>query len=228
MVYMNKTVKFSKLNYGNASKHHLYRCWASMKNRCYNEKDVKNYQWYGGRGIKVCDRWIGENGFWNFVNDMGPRPDGYSIDRIDVDGDYCPENCRWSSVKEQSYNRRNNLRFNIDGKEYNTEDAAAMLKKNPETLRKRIRAGFSANDIVSSSNIRRQSKKVLCVETGKIYKSIEDAARDYGVSSSTISACLNKRVYRGIARKTSAGRHWKFVDENYEIIKKELEGILGK
>jgi hypothetical protein len=86
------------------SNHKLYLCWTNMKRRCY---DVKNreYKRYGGRGIKVCDRWI--NSFENFLNDMGEKPAShYSIDRINVDGNYGPTNCKWSTPKEQANNRR--------------------------------------------------------------------------------------------------------------------------
>lgn len=110
-----------------------YQAWASMKNRCSNRKD-RVFLDYGARGISVCARWTGENGFQNFFADMGPRPIGftktgrpeYSLDRWpNNDGNYEPSNCRWATYKEQNKNRR---RFRAVEK-FSIEELQAALSK---------------------------------------------------------------------------------------------------
>ncbi len=88
---------------GKANPSREYRSWNMMKNRCLCENH-DSYPDYGGRGITICERW--KNSFVNFLQDMGPRPQGSSLDRIDVNGNYEPGNCRWATPQQQGRNTR--------------------------------------------------------------------------------------------------------------------------
>lgn len=83
----------------------IFNIWKSMRQRCRDPKD-KEFKNYGGRGIAVCERWLS---FQNFFDDMGERPPGMSLDRIDNDGNYEPDNCRWATPREQRANQRKSL-----------------------------------------------------------------------------------------------------------------------
>lgn len=92
----------------NRNIHPLKGLYDGMKSRCNNKSSISYYN-YGARGIKVCDRWSGEGGFRNFLEDMGDRPSpGHSIDRIDTDGDYEPNNVQWSTRHYQNTHKRTN------------------------------------------------------------------------------------------------------------------------
>lgn len=84
-----------------------YVAFQSMFQRCYDPKN-KSYGLYGARGIKICERWRESHGFRNFLEDMGPKPSSkHSLDRVNPDGNYSPENCRWATARQQAMNRRN-------------------------------------------------------------------------------------------------------------------------
>lgn len=116
-----------------ATKHPLYKRYASMKNRCNNPK--KKY--YNGRGIKVCERWA--KSFWLFLDDMGEPPSAdCQIDRIDNDGDYTPENCRWATPKQQQNNRRGNVILEFQGRSQTMQEWCDELGLNKALVRTRL------------------------------------------------------------------------------------------
>lgn len=115
-----------------------YRIWKHMRARCSNPHD-KRFNDYGGRGIKVCARW---DDFELFRKDMGPRPSpAYSIERLDVNGDYEPGNCVWATMKEQARNKRSTSYIIIDGEKRKLMDVAEELGMKPGTLHKRAQRG---------------------------------------------------------------------------------------
>lgn len=81
-----------------------YQTWNAMQNRCHVPTNTRYYD-YGGKGVRVCDQWRGDNGFTTFLNDMGERPEGYTLDRIDGAKGYEPGNCRWATAQEQYQNK---------------------------------------------------------------------------------------------------------------------------
>ena len=128
--------RIGAVNYkhGAASKGDLtgaYRSWRTMKDRCYNEDNNRFYA-YGARGIQVCDRW--RDSFENFFADMGERPDGYTLDRIDVNADYSPGNCRWASVSEQARNQRTNVWYQVGDERMIQADVARALGIHPSQV----------------------------------------------------------------------------------------------
>lgn len=116
-----------------------------MINRCHNERS-DNYCRYGGRGIFVCAQW--RESFAAFLADMGLRPAGTSIDRIDNDGSYEPGNCRWASTLEQVRNRRQSLILVVNGAAKTVEEWSREVSVSAETIRRRKRAGLSDYDAI--------------------------------------------------------------------------------
>ena len=100
-----------------------YKIWMGMKKRCHNRND-KKYKNYGGRGIKVCKRWLK---FENFYEDMGKKPKGKSLDRVDNNGNYEPNNCRWATSKEQNNNTRRNIFVSVNGVRISFGELAEMF-----------------------------------------------------------------------------------------------------
>lgn len=123
-----------------------YGVWQTLKDRVLNPAHHK-YPNYGGRGIRICDRWLK---FENFIADMGRRPGkGYSIERKDNDGDYCPENCVWVKASEQARNRRNNRNLTLNGSMRTLTEWCELYGMAQPTVRKRLKGNWALLDALT-------------------------------------------------------------------------------
>ena len=152
--YMREEMARRSKKHGNAPRgatSREYRIWAGMKKRCSNPKEP-GWPNYGGRGIRVCDRWI--SSFQNFIDDMGlpPSPD-HSIERIDNDGDYCPENCRWATQREQCRNYRRNRNITIGGVTKTATEWSELTGIDQSLICWRHKQGWSEDRILSSPRL---------------------------------------------------------------------------
>ena len=127
------------------SGHPLYNTWNGIIQRCYDPNHPA-FKWYGANGIGVCDRW--RESPLSFIKDMGAKPDGYSIDRIDGTKDYSKENCRWATSSEQQNNRRNNRWFLYLGDVYNMKQLCLKVGINPSTVMTRLSRGKSIEQAI--------------------------------------------------------------------------------
>lgn len=136
-----------------------YRTWYAMKSRC-TKPNQKDYRFYGARGIKVCDRWL--SSFHNFLEDMGRKPDkGYSIERIDVHGNYEPPNCRWATWLEQRMNKRRfPARFlTLNGKCQPLADWSREIGISSSAILARISKGWGIEDALTKPLRKKRKRK---------------------------------------------------------------------
>ena len=117
-----------------------YKSWSAMKSRCLSPSNIA-YPRYGGNGITICGSWLGRNGFEQFLSDMGERPPKTSLDRIDNNSGYRPDNCRWATHKEQNRNRKSNKTVDINGESMLLVEASEKFGINPQTIAQRIDRG---------------------------------------------------------------------------------------
>jgi len=123
----------------------VYNAWCNMKTRCLNE-NRETYNRYGGRGIQICDRWL--NSFEAFYADMGNPPAGHSLDRKDNDGNYCPENCKWSTSKQQTNNTSRCRFVTIDGIKMTAMQASERYGVSQFTIYGRMNRGLCDSEAV--------------------------------------------------------------------------------
>jgi hypothetical protein len=137
-----------------------------MRQRCLNKKSEQYKNW-GGRGIKICDKWLK---FEGFLEDMGERPENKTLDRKDNNGNYCKENCRWATVKQQCNNTRRNIKING----MSIADFSKKIGIREATLRSRISTGWSMEEILSGK------RKISKYELGE-FKNAEEVAKYFKI-----------------------------------------------
>lgn len=201
----------------------LFHCWQSMRSRCNNPKN-KEYHLYGGRGISVCPEWNDSNNFIKWALEHGYQ-EGLTIDRINVNGNYEPSNCRWATIQEQARNKRNTRYIHFEGKYMPIRDVADITGINASTIIQRLdKRGwdeYSAAHLPPNSkpayNPRMRQTILTDINTGNtlIFQNTAEASRYLGRVSSFIIVKVGKKGP-------------KFVYENYLIEVKESEIVLSE
>lgn len=182
----------------NASPRHArrpqeYNSWVQMRQRCNNPND-KKFRLYGGRGIKVCERW---NDFANFLADMGPRPSpGHSIDRYpDNMGNYEPGNCRWATPMEQANNRPGNRLIAIDGETITIAEASRRTGIHKSTIRSRLESRAAT---VRADRGRKLTAADVIDMRSQIGVPHRELARRFGIDKKTVAQIVRRQIWRHI------------------------------
>ena len=188
----------------------LYDIWCGIKVRCYNKND-KNYKNYGGRGITICQEWF--NNFINFYNwsMANGYTDDLSIDRIDVNGNYEPSNCRWVDRKTQNRNTRTNRYLTYKGETHCIAEWAEILHIKQYIIIERLKYGWSIEKIfetpVNYGGGLLPQKVIKCLETGEIFENYKSVLKKYKINKSSLYKCCSKK------QKTCGNLHWEYVND---------------
>ena len=178
-----------------------YKTWLGMKDRCLNPRN-KDFSFYGGRGITICQSWI--DSFSAFYQDMGPRPPGHTLDRIDNDGPYSPENCRWTTPTMQQSNKRSNHRITANGVTHTLAEWSAIRDVPHTIFTDRLKRGWTPEDAIFIP-VRPCSTEPITFE-GKS-QSMSAWARELGISCSLLHQRLGTWSLRD-ALTTPVGGRW--------------------
>lgn len=180
----------------------IYNIWCKMKARCNNPK-TERYPNYGGRGIKVCDRW--NNSFENFYEDMkGGYSDDLSIERIDVNGDYEPSNCTWISLNKQYENKTNNVKFILEDEEILQEHACQKYGISWHIANRALKNGFTPEQIFIEKVDTYRTAHWVELNNEKIH--FDEACRKYKVNEKTARKMCNQGF----------SHHDIFIDKKYK------------
>ena len=179
----------------------LYKVWAGMKQRCYNPND-NFYYCYGGKGITVCEKW--KDNFQNFYEwaICNGYNENLTIDRIDCNKNYCPENCRWVNTIIQSRNRTDRKRYEYKGKKLLLSEISEITGIKLRTLWQRLQRGIALDEPIQTNN-----KKMVLIDNKVLYDSATSAAKAINANLSNVVLVCKGR------RKTVKGHTAKYVAE---------------
>lgn len=195
--WQKEKIKQVNLKHG-MSKTKEYEAYYAMRQRCYNPKNIDYYN-YGERGIGVCERW--RNSFSNFLEDMGKCPKGYTLDRLDNDLDYSPDNCRWADRKTQGVNRRTTRTVTHLGVETTYLELAEKHGITMPALNYRLSTGMSLEEALAKPvQLNKHTIPVIClnVDTGlyTIYSNYEELIDYFDNKESSVRRAISlKRIY---------------------------------
>ncbi len=186
-------------------KHSLYKTWVEMRYRCDNPKKPQ-YKYYGARGITYCERW---KDFANFVADMGPRPDGHSLDRINNDGNYEPSNCRWASKIVQMNNMRGNRILVVDGEQMTMAEASRRWGISIGNIWNRLELGWTEEEAAKTA-VWSPTRRRVGVKNAR-HKLTNEAVREIRTSKKTKELAEKFGVHRTLIQRIRRGVGWEHV-----------------
>lgn len=209
----------------------LYHVWCSMKRRCFS-KSSRGYRWYGARGITVCEEWRNDFAcFRAWALDNGYK-EGLSIERKNNDGDYCPENCRWATKKEQANNQRNTIRIEYKGEEKTLHEWADCLGIKPDTLYARIFRSDLSLERAFCKPVRGNGLKEL--DKNSVIKILTEISPNNGLFIDTLNKATEEQILEAIKIMKNRNEHdksrLKYCESKIRAMKnksqalKEMEG----
>ena len=180
----------------------LLGVWRTIHNRCYRPSQ-KSYKYYGAKGIMVCERWHGKQGFDNFIIDMGPKNIGDTVDRINSNGNYEPSNCRWATKLEQANNKSNNTFITANGETKTLAQWAAILGCSPAAITYRLKKGMHPNlavsmDIPKRPNSKLSDEDVIFIRSTYPAMTLQAIANKLSVSKKTVLNVVHGKIFTDI------------------------------
>lgn len=181
----------------------MHRIWKGMKARCLNPNNPR-WSSYGGRGIRVCQRW--QHSFKSFYDDMGPRPAGTSLERVDNNGDYKPSNCVWATPKQQQNNMRSNVFVEHEGRRLTVTQWAREVGIGVGTVRARLRRGWTVQEMLNpdtSKQRKRRGMRLTVAQAVELKRQLSEGvsqreiAMTFGVSKATVGDIACGRTWPG-------------------------------